>query len=252
MSELAGLAVGVDLEVVVTQRLVFLLRRKAELSRDEFQRYWREQHAPLVRERRSALGIRRYQQVHTVEGGEREGTVSGYDGIAELWFDPSLRTGTPDEAATAAQELLDDEGRFIDLAESPIWMADEVELRAGSTEGVRLTAALRRAPGITRDEFRRHWRDVHGPLALENPDVFGFRHYVQLHTPDDAETFPPAIERGAPPPFDGISEIWRDATTADADRAAAVREMIMEDEARFVDYAASPLFYGRVEVVVDG
>ena len=46
MSELAGLAVGVDLEVVVTQRLVFLLRRKAELSRDEFQRYWREVHAP--------------------------------------------------------------------------------------------------------------------------------------------------------------------------------------------------------------
>ena len=61
-----------------------------------------------------------------------------------------------------------------------------------------------------------------------------------------------SIERGAPPPFDGMSEIWRDATTADADRAAAVREMIMEDEARFVDYAASPLFYGRVEVVVDG
>jgi len=28
--------------------------------------------------------------------------------------------------------------------------------------------------------------------------------------------------------------------------------MIMEDEARFVDYAASPLFSGRVEVVVDG
>jgi len=26
----------------------------------------------------------------------------------------------------------------------------------------------------------------------------------------------------------------------------------MEDEARFVDYAASPLFSGRVEVVVDG
>jgi uncharacterized protein (TIGR02118 family) len=236
----------------MSQRLLFLLRRRPELSRDEFQRYWREVHAPLVTDRRGALGIRRYHQVHTIEGGGREGTVPGFDGIAELWFDASLRSGTVDDARRAGQDLLDDERRFIDLGESPIWMAEEIVLRTGATTGVRLTAALRRAAGISREEFRRHWREVHGPLALANPDVFGFRHYVQLHTPDDAESFAPALARRAPAPFDGVSEIWRDEATADPDRAASVRQMIMEDEARFVDFANSPLWLGRVEVVIDG
>ena len=251
MSELAGLAVGVDLEVVVTQRLVFLLRRKAELSRDEFQRYWRGTHAPLVRgggRPSGSAGISRSTQ--SGAGGARR--RAGYDGIAELWFDPSLRTGTPTSALPRGRSCsTTSAGSSTSPSPRSGWPTRSSSAldRRRECDGWRPSASR---AGITRDEFLRHWRDVHGPLALENPDVFGFRHYVQLHTPDDAETFPPAIERGAPAPFDGISEIWRDATTADADRAAAVREMIMEDEARFVDYAASPLFYGRVEVVVDG
>ena len=48
-------------------KLVYCLRRLPELSREEFQRYWRENHGPLVRERADALGIRRYIQVHTLE-----------------------------------------------------------------------------------------------------------------------------------------------------------------------------------------
>ena len=47
-------------------KLVFALRRRGDLSRDEFQRYWREHHAPLVRSHAEVLGIRRYVQVHTL------------------------------------------------------------------------------------------------------------------------------------------------------------------------------------------
>ena len=129
-------------------------------------------------------------------------------------------------------------------------MAEEVLLKEGPIEGERMTAALRRAPGLTRAEFLDHWRQVHGPLALQHPEVFGFRHYVQLHTPADAEDFPLAHARGAPAPFDGISEIYRDEPTADPEHLAEVRDMIMEDEARFVDYGTSPVWYGRVEVIV--
>src|SRR5919112_4185036 len=50
-------------------KLVFCLRRRGDLSREEFQRYWRETHAPLVRERSPVLGIRRYVQVHTLPPG---------------------------------------------------------------------------------------------------------------------------------------------------------------------------------------
>jgi uncharacterized protein (TIGR02118 family) len=118
-------------------KLVFALRRKPELSREEFQRYWLETHGPLVRSHAETLGIRRYVQVHTmpeeVNAGLREsrGAPDSYDGVAELWYDSleaiAAVVGT-EEGRAALAALLDDERRFIDHANSPIWFAEEHEV----------------------------------------------------------------------------------------------------------------------------
>ena len=75
-------------------KLVFCLRRLPHLSREEFQRRWREDHGLLVQKHAGALKLRRYVQSHTfadprvaavaqVRGSEgRE-----FDGVAELWWD---------------------------------------------------------------------------------------------------------------------------------------------------------------------
>jgi len=118
-------------------KLIFLLRRQPNLSRDAFQRYWRGHHAPLVAQRAQALGIRRYVQRHTVElpayapMAAVRGGVADVDGIAELWWEGPA--GTPDAAAResarrASRELLEDEGRFIDLPNSPIFFVDDHEV----------------------------------------------------------------------------------------------------------------------------
>lgn len=238
----------------MANRIVFLLRRRPELTRDEFQRIWWEEHGPLVASHAATLGIVRYQQVHTT-ADHRPQALPAFDGSAELWVDPRAATGTREQQAAAAAALLADERRFIDLAASPIWVAEEQMVREGTqrqaTDGEqRLTAALRRAPGISRQQFRHHWREVHGPLALANNDVFGFHHYVQLHTPDDAETHPLRNERDAPEPFDGVSEIILEPVSPDAERAREVRDMIMEDEARFVDFDASAVYHGVIRLVI--
>jgi uncharacterized protein (TIGR02118 family) len=116
-------------------KLVFVLRRRPELTRDEFQTYWREQHAPLVRSHADALGVRRYVQVHTLPDDLHaplrlsRGAPDAYDGVAELWFDSLEAIGASvatDEGRAAAAELLEDERRFIDHARSPLWLAEEV------------------------------------------------------------------------------------------------------------------------------
>ncbi len=113
------------------RRLVFPLQRREELSREEFQRYWREQHAPLVRSHAQTLGIQRYVQVHTDLNAETDpGRVARngqppHDGVAELWIDRDLATGTVDEQRAAGAELLADEATFIDLAASPFFHAVE-------------------------------------------------------------------------------------------------------------------------------
>lgn len=111
-------------------KLTFCLRRLPHLSREEFQRYWRETHAPLVAARAKTLGIVKYEQVHTGFDALNAGIQASrngpdpYDGIAEIWFDSEAsmaEAGQNPGAADAARELLEDERRFIDLANSPLW-----------------------------------------------------------------------------------------------------------------------------------
>lgn len=116
-------------------KLVFTLRRREDITREEFQRYWREQHAPLVRRHADALRIRRYVQVHARDtdldeaiAGPRGSEPRFYDGVAELWWDSleELAAAFSSDAGRAAgQELLEDEQRFIDLPRSPLWLGEE-------------------------------------------------------------------------------------------------------------------------------
>lgn len=116
-------------------KIVFCLRRLPTLSLAEFHDYWRDKHAPLVRERASVLGIRRYVQNHMFADARlqpalnaRGSLVAPYDGVAELWYDSIdaiAALGAIPEARQAGRDLLEDERRFIDLPNSPIFYANE-------------------------------------------------------------------------------------------------------------------------------
>lgn len=111
-------------------KLTFCLHRLPHLSRDEFQTYWREQHAPLVASHAAVLNIRRYIQTHARDHDangaiqQARGAPVGFDGIAELWWDSwdSLAAASETDAGLAAgAALLKDEATFIDLKRSPLW-----------------------------------------------------------------------------------------------------------------------------------
>jgi len=115
-------------------KLIFCLRRRTDITEEEFHRYWREEHGPLVSRHAPALGIRRYVQLHTVGGPVNEllaatrHSPEAYDGVAELWFDDADALATSagsDQGRAAAAELARDEQRFIDHSRSPLFVADE-------------------------------------------------------------------------------------------------------------------------------
>jgi uncharacterized protein (TIGR02118 family) len=117
----------------MTVTIVFCLRRVESLSRQEFLEYGAGQHAPLVRESAEALQIRRYEQSHPVDSRAGEVLASvrrapePFDGVATLWFDSvedMQAAGATPEGRAAGRRLLEDERRFIDLARSPIWLAE--------------------------------------------------------------------------------------------------------------------------------
>ncbi len=116
-------------------KLVFTIRRREGMTREEFQRYWRNEHAGLVERHAEVLGIRRYVQTHARDtdadealAGARGSAAGLYDGVAELWWDSIedlLAASSSEEGQVAAGALLEDERRFIDLPNSPIWLGEE-------------------------------------------------------------------------------------------------------------------------------
>jgi uncharacterized protein (TIGR02118 family) len=116
-------------------KLVFTLRRRPDLTRDEFQAYWRDRHAPLVARHAEALRIRRYVQTHArssefaaAQSVARGGEPDVYDGQAELWWDSLddvIAAASTPAGQAAAIALLEDERRFIDLERSPLWIGEE-------------------------------------------------------------------------------------------------------------------------------
>jgi len=118
-------------------KLTFAVRRRDDVEPEEFHRYWRDEHGPLVRSLQPVLGIRRYVQAHRVETPFNDAlrasrnALEPFDGTAELWWDSidALVAGSSSEDAVAAgQTLLEDERRFIDLSRSSLWLGEEVEI----------------------------------------------------------------------------------------------------------------------------
>ncbi|MCC5858862.1 MAG: EthD domain-containing protein [Ectothiorhodospiraceae bacterium] len=115
-------------------KLVYCVRKRPEMSRDAFSRYWLERHGPLVQRYAGALGVSRYVQSHLQEPVENEailksrGLAEPYDGIAELWWDDmeTYRAHAHSPAAREARRaLLEDEAAFIDFAHSRLFMTRE-------------------------------------------------------------------------------------------------------------------------------
>lgn len=115
-------------------KLVYCIRRPADLSAEEFRRYWRNDHADLVRSVAEVIGAVRYVQSHTVAPELNEvlaasrGCAEPYDGVTELWWHSlaDLEAGmqSPD-SLDAQRRLLEDESTFIDFSRSSVFMTEE-------------------------------------------------------------------------------------------------------------------------------
>jgi uncharacterized protein (TIGR02118 family) len=101
---------------------------------------------------------------------------------------------------------------------------------------IKSVSLLTRKPGLTHDQFVRHWLDIHAPLAHAVP---GIRRYVQSHILEERTRADiPATDVEV----DGIAELWYD------DREAMARAMATP-EAKAL-HADGALFIGRIKSYV--
>ena len=101
---------------------IALAHRKTGLTREEYNKYWKEKHAPLAA--RLIPGVRKYVQNHFVEipGIEYEG-----DGIVEMWYDnvESFNKAMEFILSDAGKELVIDGDKFIEMKPGGLWIVEE-------------------------------------------------------------------------------------------------------------------------------
>ena len=255
-------------------RLIYVLRRKPELSLEEFQEYWRETHGPLVASHAGHLDILRYVQVPTLDDPVNEqlpgarGTMEPpYDGVAELWWETPEALATAfatAEGQAAGAELLEDERRFIDLGASPMWLAHDYpqinptpeDLVAGEYNSVvKLYYPLRHLQSLSLVAAQEYWRTAHGPLIRSIAPAARIRRYIQVHRYESEIEATLRESRGTRvEAYTGHAELWFDRADLRAPptpERARGGELAIADESKFIDFSRSAMWIAKERVFID-
>jgi uncharacterized protein (TIGR02118 family) len=216
----------------------YFITRKPGMDETEFHRYWRETHGPIAAKIRQN---RRYVQSHRIPAPNSN---SPYDGEAEVMLDSLDAFAALRRSPEYLNGALADERNFIDLARVE-WMATQDHVINEGPAGAGLIKGVwqfRRKPGMTLAAFRKHWIEVHGPIALK---MTGVGRYVQSHLIDEAYLY-------AEPRFDGIAQLWfpNAEAFAAAFNSPAGKELL-EDGHKFIETDTMRFFMAQEHVVVE-
>jgi len=249
-----------------------MLRRKPELSLEEFQDTWLHEHGPLVASHASNLNILRYVQVHTLDDPINEAMNRGrggkmeapYDGVAELWWENEealLASGATSIGQAASMALLEDEARFIDLQNSPLWLNCEYpqvnptpENLVAETKSnvIKIHFPLRHLTSIDETEVRQYWLRNHGPLIRSHAPASGLLRYIQVHRIEHPIEAALREARGTQvEPYLGHAEVWTRRDRVQTPESKIANRAAIEDESKFIDFERSVIFAAKEHVVID-
>ena len=161
-------------------------------------------------------------------------------------------------------ELLEDEKKFIDLPNSPLWFAyeypqvnptEDLVAREHSTL-IKLFFCLRHPTKRSLDEAQLYWRTNHGPLIRGVSQGMRMKRYLQVHYYEEAIAQQLRAGRGTTvPAYTGHAEAWFDrgelTTIASTPEGKRAMELAVEDEAKFIDFPRSAMWIGKERVFID-
>ena len=107
--------------------LTCFVRRKPGMSPEDFHRYWREQHGPLVASTESGSHVIRYEQHHRALEDYGPKDDGGFDGVTVQWFASRADYEAHVAAADFATVWADIE-KFLDVERLTYVLTDTVEV----------------------------------------------------------------------------------------------------------------------------
>jgi hypothetical protein len=123
---------------------------------------------------------------------------------------------------------------------------------------IKITYCLTRKPGLTLAQFQDYWFNTHAPLVASHRKALRIARYVQMHTGTFDATDAIRMSRvggkleDAPAIYDGVAQLWWETLEdlgASTPEAAEAGRQLLEDEAKFIDFSRSPLWFGEEKVI---
>lgn len=117
----------------------------------------------------------------------------------------------------------------------------------------KITMLVKKAPGITQQEFVAHWA-AHSQKVLANQKTLNIVRYAKTMPvfPEGQST----RRETAAFDYDAMGELWYESVQAfvdarNSEMAQEVLAELMADEARFCDMKNSVMWFGEEEVVIE-
>ncbi len=216
-------------EQVPGAKVMYLIRRKPETSREELIAHWFANHMPDVIQRQGDLVRRGQSHARRYFATLYEANARGehaWDGVAQLWFDRPLPT--PDEPhgvtprdtfqqkaepympwATREYVVIDGSEH---LSTAPLTLNAPYPMTRSGFFKVTFLVAVK--PDTDYDALFAHWLDVHVPNVKQAMERSGGFRYVVSHSMDPTDE-----------PYAGMAELY----FHDHDGWAGYREHIRPD-----------------------
>jgi uncharacterized protein (TIGR02118 family) len=220
-------------------KIVTLMKRRGELSVEDFQKHLRNTHGPIAAK---GPALSRYVQSSALPQGYAKGELL-FDAIGEMWFDSAAAYGKylSSEAFAAARA---DERAFLDTSRTIVMPVDVHVIKDAPIpdNAVKNIEFVNRRSGMALQPFRDYWRTVHGPLAATIPVL---HRYEQNHLALSE------YAKAEPPPYDGLAITWF-ASTSDMKSGTGTPQYAATraDEANFLPGGHLPIIITREHVVV--
>lgn len=106
-------------------KLIVAIRRRPEMTVEDFQDHWRTRHALLVKNNpATSRYVRKYVQCHTMLAEYAFGDPA-FDGTAELWFDSVADKDAFFSDPDYLRDVKPDEERFADMTRTVFFVTEE-------------------------------------------------------------------------------------------------------------------------------
>jgi hypothetical protein len=236
-------------------KLLQLIRRKPDLTVEEFQAHWLEVNGRLTA---ASPAVVRHVQYHRLLDDPMRAALAqaadsqvadAYDGLSVVWANDA------EALVEGLAAAFDDEANFVDAGRSVHVVAEEhVHIEPAAPSPIVLVECLARLAEIDRQTFSRRWLE-HAGIAHRANKLGLLAGYVQSHALANDDP-----RRAGLPPSGAGDEDWDGIVTAYFQSVAIAKRLFgmplaseeaYEDEKTFFDHSKAVHLLTRRHVVKD-